>query len=51
MEDGDELKNLANNMDKVIVVSRLKISRGRNHLPDQMQVKKAGNASHLRNVV
>jgi DNA repair exonuclease SbcCD ATPase subunit len=44
----DELKNLANNMDKVIVVSHLDIFRSRDHFPYQLHVEKAGTSSRIR---
>jgi exonuclease SbcC len=44
----DELKNLSDNMDKVIVVSHLDLFRDRDHFPYQLHVEKAGTASHLR---
>ena len=42
-----ELKNLADNMDKVIVVSHLDVFRDRDHFPYQLHVEKSGTSSHV----
>jgi exonuclease SbcC len=44
----EELKNLANHMDKVIVVSHLEAFRDRDNFPYQLHVDKTGGTSLIR---